>query len=77
MNGNSTLPAVLRRNGAPNGGPANGYQPLPTGQVIVNANGQTSPVRANGHASNGHVANGGSRTLGSAVRKKEFKEWYV
>lgn len=76
MNGaSSTLPAVLRRNGAPNGAPANGYQPLPTGQIIVNANGQTSP--ANGHASNGHVANGGSKTLGSSVRKKEFKEWYV
>ena len=63
----------------PNGAPAtNGYQPLANsngGQMIVNANGQTSPARANGHA-NG-MANGGSRTLGSAVRKKEFKEWYV
>lgn len=78
MNGASTLPTVLRRNGAPNGAPANGYQPLPTGQVIVNANGQSSQALTNGHASNGHVANGGSRTLGSSVRKKEgFKEWYV
>lgn len=74
MNGATTLPAVLRRNGAPNGGPAtNVYQPLATGQVIVNANGQSSPARANGHASNG-MANGSSRTLNS---KKEFKEWYV
>jgi hypothetical protein len=74
MNGASTLPAVLRRNGAPNGAPANGYQPI-GGQVIVDANGQTSPARANGHA-NG-MANGGSRTLGPSARKKEFKEWYV
>lgn len=84
MNGATTLPAVLRRgNGAPNGGLnggpiANGYQPLATGQVIVNANGQSSPARTNGHANGANgMANGGSRTLGSSVRKKEFKEWYV
>jgi hypothetical protein len=74
MNGATTLPAVLRRNGStPNGGPAiNGYQPLtPSGQIIVNANGHSSPAHANG------AANGGSRTLSSSVRKKEFKEWYV
>lgn len=75
MNGATTLPTVLRRNGStPNGGPPiNGYQP--TGQIIVNANGQSSPAHVNGMA-NGAV-NGGSRTMGSSARKKEFKEWYV
>lgn len=77
MNGAATLPAVLRRNDAQNGGAlaANNYQALGAGHMVVNANGETTPTRANGH-SNG-MANGGSRTLGSSVRKKEFKEWYV
>ncbi|KAI6199486.1 Neurexin-1 [Aphelenchoides besseyi] len=76
MNGSSTLPAVIRRagGGSTNGVLTNGYQPL-AGQVVVNANGQSSPARTNGNLN--EVANGGSRTLGSSARKKEFKEWYV